>query len=104
MSRRLFVLTLAPLVALCAAVPARAGLLPVNVSVTPEGGNFQWTYAVVLPTDSQLRSGDYFTIYDFGGLVAGSIQAPTGWAGQRRQHRLDAGAGEPERQPRTSRT
>lgn len=57
----------------------KAGLLPVTVSTTPESGNFRWTYAIVLPTDSQLRTGDYFTIYDFGGLVEGSNFQPIGW-------------------------
>jgi len=59
--------------------PARAGLLPVSVTVTPDAGQFRWTYAIVLPTDSQLRTGDYFTIYDFGGLVPGSLVQPDGW-------------------------
>src|SRR3954469_12604694 len=52
---------------------AQAGLLPVAVTVTPEAGNFRWTYSVVLPTDMKLQSGDYFTVYDFGGLVPGSM-------------------------------
>jgi len=59
---------------------ARAGLVPSSVTVTPDAGNFRWTYAVVLPTDMKLQSGSYFTVYDFGGLVAGSISAPDGWA------------------------
>jgi len=62
-------------VALClglSASTARAGLLPVSVTVTPESSNFRFTYAIVLPTDSQLRSGDYFTIYDFAGYQDGS--------------------------------
>jgi hypothetical protein len=54
------------------ATPAQAGLLPVSVSVQPEAGNFRWTYSVVLPTDMKLQAGNYFTIYDFGGYVAGS--------------------------------
>src|SRR5579885_1707842 len=58
---------------------ARAGLLPVSVSVTPQAGNFQWTYAIVLPTDTMIRSGDYFTIYDFAGLVQGTNSQPNGW-------------------------
>jgi hypothetical protein len=68
------------------AAPARAGLLPVSVSVQPEAGNFRWTYSIVLPTDYKLQSGDYFTIYDFGGYVDGtanvSFTAPEGasWA------------------------
>jgi hypothetical protein len=78
MTRRLLLFSLFAL--LVAVAPADAGLLPVQVSVLPDGGNSRWTYAVVLPTDSQLQSGDYFTIYDFGGLVSGSAMAPTGWS------------------------
>ncbi|HET6574712.1 MAG TPA: hypothetical protein VFG68_13985 [Fimbriiglobus sp.] len=59
---------------------ARAGLLPVSVTVNPEADKFRWTYAIVLPTDAMIRAGDYFTIYDFAGLVAGSESQPTDWA------------------------
>ena len=59
---------------------AAAGLMPVNVSVTPEGDNYRWTYAIVLPTDSQLQAGNYFTIYDFAGFVPGTESMPAGWA------------------------
>jgi hypothetical protein len=55
---------------------ASAGLLPTSVTVFPEGGNFRWQYAIVLPTDSQLKTGDYFTIYDFNGFVPGTDMAP----------------------------
>ena len=58
---------------------ARAGLLPVSVTVQPEAGNFRWTYAVVLPTDMKLQAGNYFTIYDFKGYVPGTDSAPAGW-------------------------
>lgn len=64
---RLFVAAVAAVAV--AGSSARAGLLPVSVSVQPEAGNFRWTYAVVLPTDMKLQSGDYFTIYDFGGFT-----------------------------------
>ena len=74
---RLFALAIA--LAAAATAPARAGLLPVSVTITPEAGNFRWTYAIVLPTDVKVQSGDYFTVYDFGGLVAGAIAAPDGW-------------------------
>lgn len=57
----------------------QAGLLPVSVSVIPETENFRWTYAIVLPTDMQLQSGNYFTIYDFEGYIAGGDSAPEGW-------------------------
>lgn len=74
-----------PRLAACAASAAiagsaaQAGLLPTSVTVTPESDKFRWTYAIVLPTDSQLQTGNYFTIYDFKGLVPGSGLAPEGW-------------------------
>src|SRR5256885_16236655 len=76
---RLFALALALALAAAATTPARAGLLPVSVTITPEAGNFRWTYAITLPTDVKVQSGDYFPVYDFGGLVAGAIAAPDGW-------------------------
>jgi hypothetical protein len=62
------------------ATPASAGIIPGSVTVTPEAGNFRWTYAIVLPSDMKLQAGDYFTIYDFGGLVPNSNAQPTDWA------------------------
>jgi len=59
---------------------AQAGIIPVSVTVTPEAGNFRWTYSIVLPSDMQLQAGNYFTIYDFGGFQSGSIVAPEGWS------------------------
>lgn len=63
-----------PIAALLAAwaTPVHAGIIPVSVTVLPESGNFRWTYSIVLPGNMKLQSGDYFTIYDFAGLVAGS--------------------------------
>jgi hypothetical protein len=66
-------------VAMGMASAAHAGLLPVNVTVTPDANLFRWTYAIVLPTDSQIRPGDYFTIYDFGGLQSTATEQPEGW-------------------------
>jgi len=60
--------------------PTQAGIIPASVTVTPEAGNFRWTYSVVLPTDMKLQAGDYFTIYDFGGLVPGTNSQPTDWS------------------------
>jgi len=59
---------------------AQAGLLPVSYAVTPESGNFRWTYSIVLPTDIQLRNGDYFTIYDFAGYLPGTNSQPANWS------------------------
>lgn len=65
--------------ALSADATAHAGLLPTVTTVAPEGGNFRWTYAVVLPSDMKLQAGDYFGIYNFHGLIPGSGAAPDGW-------------------------
>ena len=67
-------------VAAALAAPAQAGIIPASVTITPEAGNFRWTYSIVLPTDQKLQAGDYFTIYDFGGLVPGTNSQPTDWA------------------------
>jgi hypothetical protein len=80
MTRRLITLALVAVAALSSAETARAGLLPVRVSVTPEGEKFRWTYAIVLPTDMKLQAGDYFTIYDFGGYVPDSNTQPADWS------------------------
>jgi len=58
---------------------ATAGIIPASVTVTPDSGNFRWTYSVVLPTNMMLQSGNYFTIYDVAGLVPGTISGPSGW-------------------------
>lgn len=74
MLRRTWIMSVmaAALVALAVNAPAKAGLLPVSVTVQPEAGNFRWTYSVQLQSDSKLQSGDYFTIYDFKGYVPNS--------------------------------
>ncbi|MCE9530495.1 MAG: PEP-CTERM sorting domain-containing protein [Planctomycetes bacterium] len=56
-----------------------AGLLPINVNTTKEGDNYRYSYGVVLTSDSILRNGDYFTIYDFDGMVANSNSQPAGF-------------------------
>jgi len=63
------------------ATEARAGLLPVSVTTAPEGDFYRWTYSLTLPTETMLRSGDYFTIYDFAGYRPGSMTAPANWTG-----------------------
>ena len=41
---------------------------------TPAAGGFTWTYHAYV--SSALQSGDFFTIYDIQGYVAGSLAAP----------------------------
>jgi hypothetical protein len=59
--------------------PVHAGLIPTTVTITPDHGNFRWTYTVVLPSYLQLQAGNYFSIYDFHGLVPGTASMPAGW-------------------------
>jgi len=82
MARRTWIarLFIAAVAAVAVSQTASAGIIPASVTVTPDGGNFRWTYAAVLPTNLLLQSGNYFTIYDVGGLVPGTISAPSGWA------------------------
>jgi hypothetical protein len=66
--------------ALAAAPVARAGMIPVSVSVQPDDVNFRWTYGVIVTTDVNVRPGDAFTIYDIGGMVPGSsVVTPLNW-------------------------
>lgn len=58
---------------------SQAGLLPVNSTVAADGSNFRYNYGVVLTSDSVLRTGDYFTVYDFAGIVPGTNTQPTGF-------------------------
>src|SRR5262249_13603608 len=59
---------------------AQAGLIPAAVNVTNDGINFRFTFSVILPSDYTLKDGDYFTVYDFNGLVHGTNVQPAGWA------------------------
>ena len=95
-------MVVAALAACALAVPtAEAAITPTLVAVTPNGdGTFTYTYNVDLaedqnamndgafPTGATTPTGpgdpsnafqDYFTIFDFAGLVAGSWTQPEGW-------------------------
>jgi hypothetical protein len=65
--------------ALAGTPAARAGLLPVSQTAVQDGSNWRYTYGVILTTDAFLKTGDFFTVYDFAGFVPGSNIAPSGW-------------------------
>ncbi len=73
-------LIFAALLTACLAPAASAGLLPGVVTRMTAGASTEFHYAAVLPTDSQLKVGNRFTIYDFAGYVPGSERAPDGWS------------------------
>jgi len=61
--------------------PAAANTITVTPTPTVTGdGPYTWAYAVGLFGDSTINLGDFFTILDFDGLVAGSQSVEPGWA------------------------
>jgi hypothetical protein len=70
---------LAGLMALTTGV-AQAGLLPVSVTTTNEGSNTRFDYSVLLQSDAMLKTGDYFTIYDFAGFIPDSNTQPSNFS------------------------
>ena len=58
---------------------AGASIIPVYQTAVPDGNDYRWTYTVSASNSVRVQSGDYFTIYDFGGLD-GNPQMPAGWA------------------------
>jgi hypothetical protein len=63
--------------------PARADLTITLDSVVAEDNYYRWTYAVNVNSQSRVGRYNYFTIYDIGGLVPGSMQQPDGWGWER---------------------
>jgi len=62
------------------AARADAGLLPVTSTMNANNnGTYAYTYGVALTSDSALKTGDYFTVFDFQGLVPNSNTQPAGW-------------------------
>jgi hypothetical protein len=70
---------LAIALALGGAGHAAAGLLPVHVEVTPAGADYRYTYSIQLQSGAVLQSGDYFTIFDFAGLVPTPVAQSIGF-------------------------
>ena len=69
------------LAAVLALVASSAAANTITVSPTPAisgAGPYTWTYDVFLEGDSQINPGDFFTIFDFDGLIS-QDQVP-GWA------------------------
>jgi hypothetical protein len=54
-----------------------ADIIPTVSTVTQYGLNYNWDYTVNVTVDQNVLSGNYFTIYDFGTVLASA--APAGW-------------------------
>src|SRR5437870_1384278 len=44
-------------------------MVALNSGPVTNGANFNWTYTATLKSGSTLNSGDFFTIYDIGGIT-----------------------------------
>jgi len=66
--------------ALLAGSVVKADIVPVFNAATPTANGCTFTYDANLSNGSQLNTGDFFTIYDFNGYVAGSAFAPVDWS------------------------
>ncbi|PYL85907.1 MAG: hypothetical protein DMF17_07120 [Verrucomicrobia bacterium] len=62
------------------ALIARADIIPSFDWIVPNGGNFQINYTAVVTGDQRVEAGDFFTIYDFSGLVLNSAMMPPDWS------------------------
>ena len=69
-------LLLAAAVAFCTVSAAHASIVPVLMSVTPEGDLFRYTYQGTLAGDSGVTTGSKLVIFDFAGF-AGGIEVPS---------------------------
>lgn len=57
---------------------AEAGFTITLASVTGSGP-YTYNYTAQITAGDEIRTGDFFRIYDFYGYVPGSISAPAGW-------------------------
>jgi len=67
------------LVAMAAAVSARADINVNWLSTVPGATTTIWSYTINVTSSQIVQSGNFFTIYDFGNIVPNSDHAPAGW-------------------------
>lgn len=72
---------LATAFALFAGPSVKADIIPLfNVVVDNGDGTCTFSYNVEVSGGTRVNTGDFFTIYDFNGYIAGSAFAPADWA------------------------
>ena len=59
---------------------ARGDLIPSFDSAFAFGNNAVWNYTANVVDLTEVQTGDFFTIYDFGNFIPGSNSQPVGWA------------------------
>ncbi len=58
----------------------RGDIIPSFDSAFAFGNNSVWNYSLDIAAQTQVQTGDFFTIYDFGNFIPGSNSQPVGWA------------------------
>jgi hypothetical protein len=58
---------------------ARADIIPTLDSVTGSSPTFTWNYSANVTVDQTVRTGDFFTIYDFSSIMPTTTNQPSGW-------------------------
>jgi len=58
---------------------ARAGFTISLESTSTTGALTTYSYSAAIAPEDEIKSGDFFRIYDFNGYQPGSIAAPAGW-------------------------
>ena len=81
--RTLRLLPLLTLTILFSVSAAHANTITVSPTPVIAGvGPYNWFYGVTLEGDSQINTGDFFTIFDFEGYISGTQQTTAaGWTG-----------------------
>jgi hypothetical protein len=59
---------------------ARGDIIPAFDSASAFGNNSVWSYTANVVSLTEVQTGDFFTIYDFGSFIPGSNSQPIGWA------------------------
>ena len=57
----------------------RGDIIPAFDSTFALGSDTVWNYDIAVPAQTEVQTGDFFTIYDFGNFIPGSNQQPVGW-------------------------
>jgi PEP-CTERM motif len=55
-------------------------IIPSFDSASAFGNNAVWNYDINVVSQTEVQTGDFFTIYDFGNFIPGSNSQPIGWA------------------------
>src|SRR4051795_4479824 len=49
-------------------------------SPVAEAGNFRFPYSIAISSGDKIATGNFFRVYDFNNLIAGSVLTAPGWS------------------------